>query len=109
MIYIKDKIYQARAEVAGALAHATRLKIVDLLAEEGEYCVCELTEILEVSQSTVSKHLRILRENGLVESQKEGLKVYYKLKVPCINEFFSCLDRILKQEMEKRREELGLS
>ena len=104
---MEEKIYEARAEIARALAHATRLKIIDLLKAEGEYCVCDLTEELEVSQSTVSKHLRVLKDSGLVNSRKEGLQVYYNLRAPCVGNFFSCLDQVLKNNLKDRQEELG--
>ncbi len=94
--------------MAKALAHKTRLKIIDLLAEKGEHCVCEITEQIDAHQSTVSKHLRILKDNGLVESHKEGLKIYYKLRVPCVNQFFSCIDTVLKNEMENKLESLDI-
>ncbi|MFW6271099.1 MAG: ArsR/SmtB family transcription factor [Bacillota bacterium] len=108
MIKINKKIYKARADIAKALAHETRLEIIDILVEKGDKCVCELTEILEVSQSTVSKHLGVLKKAGLVDSQKEGLNVTYSLRTPCVKRFFNCLDQILQQDLKKRTEELKI-
>lgn len=105
---INKKIYKARAEIAKALAHETRLEIIDILKEKGEKCVCELTEILEVSQSTVSKHLGVLKKAGIVESEKEGLNVTYSLQTPCVKRFFNCLDQILEKDLRRREEELEL-
>ena len=105
---INKKIYKARAEIAKALAHETRLEIIDILKEKGEKCVCELTEILDVSQSTVSKHLGVLKKAGIVESEKEGLNVTYSLNTPCVNKFFTCLDQILEKDLKRREEELDL-
>lgn len=102
------KIYKARADVAKALAHKTRLEIIDILVEQGDKCVCELTEILNVSQSTVSKHLGVLKKAGIVDSKKEGLKVTYSLRTPCVKRFFNCLDQILKEELKRREKELEL-
>jgi ArsR family transcriptional regulator len=45
--------------------------------------------------STVSKHLSVLRNAGLVDDRKEGLKVYYRLRVPCVAKFFECVDEVL--------------
>lgn len=61
-----------------ALADPTRLAIVNRLAA-GEVCVCDLTAAFDVSQPTVSHHLKILRETGLVESERRGTWAYYRL------------------------------
>ena len=106
MKIIGKDIYKARANIAKALAHDTRLEIIDILSKDGEHCVCELTEILAVSQSSVSKHLSILKKAGIIDSKKEGLNVNYFLRTPCVNSFFQCLDNILKADLEKRKEQL---
>lgn len=103
---MKKELYKARAELAKALAHETRLAIIDILGEEGEKCVCELTELLDISQSSVSKHLGILKQAGVVDSKKEGLNVCYFLRTPCVVNFFACLDNILLKDLEKRKEQL---
>ncbi|MDI3548618.1 MAG: hypothetical protein PWR10_2270 [Halanaerobiales bacterium] len=103
---MKKELYKARAELARALAHETRLAIIDILGEEGEKCVCELTELLDISQSSVSKHLGILKQAGVVDSKKEGLNVCYFLRTPCVVNFFTCLDNILLKDLEKRKEQL---
>src|SRR2546421_10003326 len=72
----------AREELAArfkALADPTRVAIVNCLAAAPEACVCELTASFELSQPTVSHHLRILREAGLVESSRRGTWAYYRL------------------------------
>ncbi len=63
----------------GVLADPTRLRLLSLIAAAGEACAaCELVEPLGVSQPTVSHHLKVLREAGLVESRKQGRWVYYR-------------------------------
>ena len=106
MITINRIIYEARADIAKALAHKTRLEIIDILFEEGDECVCELTEILDVSQSTVSKHLGVLKKAGIVNSQKEGLKVTYSLQTPCVKRFFNCIDQVLQEDLKRREKEM---
>jgi len=64
--------------VAKAIADSTRVRILKML-EGGELCVCEITERLGLAQSTVSKHLALLRHAALVEDRKQGLWVYYGL------------------------------
>ena len=109
MIKISTKeLYEVRTKVAKALAHETRLEIIDILKEHQNRCVCELTEELKVSQSSVSKHLGILKNAGIVDSRKEGLNVSYYLRTPCVTNFFTCLDRILEEDFKKRKEQLDL-
>ncbi|MFW5985715.1 MAG: ArsR/SmtB family transcription factor [Halanaerobiaceae bacterium] len=103
---INKEIYEARAEIAKALAHKTRLEIIDILVDKGDKCVCELTEILDVSQSTVSKHLGVLKKASLVDSKKEGLNVTYSVRTPCVKGFFNCLDQILEEDLQKRTRDL---
>ncbi len=73
----------------------------------GERCVCELTELVGADISTVSKHLALLREAGLVSSQKRGLKVFYRLSCPCILNFFTCVETV--RDEKRRRERTGLT
>ena len=70
--------YEARAQVFKALAHPSRLLMVDELAHR-ERCVCELTALVGSDMSTVSKHLSILYQAGLVKARKEGRWMYYSL------------------------------
>ena len=89
------KTYKQRSETIKALAHPTRLFIVDFLAD-GEKCVCEIVEQVGVDISTISKHLSVMKNAGLVEDEKRGLNVFYKLACPCISELFICLENIKK-------------
>src|ERR671938_957596 len=73
---------EARHELAlrfKALADPTRVAIVNRLAAADECCVCDLTDAFVLSQPTISHHLRILREAGLVESSRRGTWAYYRL------------------------------
>ena len=62
-----------------ALADPTRVAIVNRLAGADEVCVCELVDDFELSQPTISHHLKILREAGLVDSRRRGTWAYYRL------------------------------
>lgn len=88
--------FGARAEILKALAHPTRLLIVDELSR-GERCVCELTEMIGADVSTVSKHLALLREAGLVLDDRRGQQVFYRLRVPCILNFFGCIEAVIDE------------
>jgi ArsR family transcriptional regulator len=91
---VNDADYKRRAQVLKALGHPSRLAMVESLLE-GEKCVCELQELVGSDMSTVSKHLSVLRNAGLVADRKEGLKVYYSLRMPCVARFFECVDEVL--------------
>ena len=91
--------YRARAEIVKALAHPTRLMMADRLAA-GECCVCELQALAGADMSTVSKHLAVLKKAGIVEDEKRGLKVFYRLCCPCLGEFFGCIEGVLRRRAE---------
>lgn len=88
-------LFEARAKVIKAMGHPTRLFMVDQLSK-GERCVCELTEMVGADTSTVSKHLSILKNAGIVSMEKRGAQVFYQLRVPCILSFFGCVEGVLK-------------
>ncbi len=92
---------EVRAKVIKAMAHPTRLFIVDELSEQ-ERCVCELTEKIGADTSTVSKHLSILKDAGIVQSEKRGLQVFYYLKFTCVLNFFSCIEAVVRSTSEER-------
>ncbi|NDY56478.1 winged helix-turn-helix transcriptional regulator [Desulfovibrio sulfodismutans] len=89
------EMFAERARVIKALAHPSRLLIVDELSR-GERCVCELTELVGHDISTVSKHLAVLKRVGIVADEKRGLQVYYRLKTPCVLNFFACIENVLR-------------
>jgi DNA-binding transcriptional ArsR family regulator len=93
--------YAARAKVMKALAHPTRLFIIDQLAEN-PHCVCELTEMVGADVSTVSRHLSVLREAGIVDDDKRGNQVFYSLRVPCVLNWYSCVGGVLEAEAERK-------
>jgi DNA-binding transcriptional ArsR family regulator len=88
--------YEARAKIIKAMSHPTRLFIVDELARTGKRCVCELTEMIGADMSTVSRHLAMLKNAGIVEDEKRGAQVYYSLRVKCVLNFFECVESVLK-------------
>ena len=83
------------------MAHPARLLMVEELAQRRR-CVRELTAIVGYDISTVSKHLSVLKNAGIVTDAKKGLQVFYSLKVPCILSFFSCVESVMKTSAEER-------
>jgi DNA-binding transcriptional ArsR family regulator len=94
-------LYKGRVKVIKALAHSSRLYIVDRLSER-EYCVNELTALVGSDISTVSRHLSILKNAGVVRDEKRGVSIYYSLRIPCILNFFKCADTVLKALRDER-------
>ncbi|TDA69885.1 MAG: ArsR family transcriptional regulator [Clostridia bacterium] len=94
-----DHIFQLEADFLKSLAHPTRLRIQDLL-REGERCVCEVTEELELEQANVSQHLAVLKRQGLISSRKDGLRVIYRLDYPEVYTLVELIKRILKRQAE---------
>lgn len=96
----KEKaLVEAKANILKALGHPTRLWMAEQLAE-GEKCVCELGENIDADFSTVSKHLAILKQAGVVIDEKRGKQVYYRLKVPCILNFMPCIEEVIQANIQ---------
>jgi len=81
--------YGAQAKLHKALAHSTRLFIVEEVSKH-ERCVHELATMVGAEMPTVSRHLSILKEAGILEDEKRGSHVFYRLKTPCVMSFFRC-------------------
>jgi ArsR family transcriptional regulator len=95
--------YEARARIIKAMAHPTRLFIVDELAHCEERCVCELTEMIGTDMSTVSRHLAILKNAGIIADEKRGAQVFYSLRCPCATDFLDCVEAVLKSNARDQR------
>jgi len=98
----KQLLFEKQAEIAKAIAHPLRIAVVNFL-KDGEQCVCDIAEHIGSERSNVSRHLSVMLNAGLLEYRKEGLKVIYRLKTPCILDFFSCVSRVLKQQVKDNK------
>jgi ArsR family transcriptional regulator len=79
--------------IAKALGDPIRLQLVDVLRKHaGKVCVCELVPLFNVSQPTLSHHLKVLREAGLVDSERQGLWAYYYVVHDAMKELSTWLD-----------------
>lgn len=94
--------YRREARILRTLANESRLRIVDRLSR-GECCVCELVDLVGSDQSTVSRHLAILRDNGIVEGERRGQHIYYRLTAPHVLSVVQSASEVLA----KQRESLG--
>ncbi len=91
------EVYKQKATIIKAMAHPSRLMMIDALAE-GERCVCDLQQLVGADLSTVSKHLLVLKNAGVVADDKRGKRVFYSLKVPCVLNFMHCVEAVIKGE-----------
>ena len=99
---MSNEIYKLKAQVAKALAHESRLMMLDALNEK-DLCVCDLTALVGADQSTVSKHLSVLKNAGIVSDRKLGNKVYYHLETPCVIQFFGCALEVVRISLSEFR------
>ncbi len=103
-MYMKNRAnYEKRSQVFKALAHPARLFMVEELAA-GEKCVFELTALLNLDTSTVSKHLSVLKNAAVVSDEKRGQMVYYSIKMGCVPGFFSCVQKAIEDEAKEQLE-----
>ncbi len=92
----KEKaLIEVKANILKSLGCLTRLWMAEKLAN-GEKCVWELAENINADFSTISKHLAVLKQAGVVIDVKRGKQVYYRLKVPCILNFMPCIEAVLQ-------------
>jgi ArsR family transcriptional regulator len=91
----KANVTRRQAAVFKALGNPARLQVVKELAD-GERCVSELVELTGLGWSTVSRHLVVLKSVGVIEDEKRGMQVFYRLGMPCVVRFASCLEAARK-------------
>ena len=90
------KKYEMRAQVIKAMAHPIRLYMIELLAQD-ERNVSDLTVKAGIDISTVSRHLSILKNAGIIDDRRQGKTVLYRLKTPCVMSFFGCIETVLRE------------
>ncbi|MBU4212801.1 MAG: metalloregulator ArsR/SmtB family transcription factor [Verrucomicrobia bacterium] len=98
MNYSQAKI---RSEILKALAHPVRVLIVDALTG-GDRCVCELNALVDIDQSNISRHLAVLKRAGIIADRRDGMRVFYRLKAPCILKALKCAVEVMKNDAGSR-------
>lgn len=99
---MKEQIISMKSDFFKALAHPTRVRILEQLAKsEEEVCVCELIDHLGIEQSNLSQHLSILRKQQIIVSTKVGLKVMYRIKFPEVLIILDKVQEILAQQFKE--------
>jgi len=82
-----------------ALAHPIRIKIVRML-RDGPQCVCILNENVEFSQSNLSQHLKILKDAGILKTEKDGIRILYSIKDEEVKKLLEITGKIIKNEID---------
>jgi len=87
---------EIKSRIIKSMSHPVRLMIIDALKER---------EMLfsEIKESTISKHLLVLKQAGVVSSKKSGVDMIYKLEVPCITDFFGCVTAVIEHNVMRQR------
>jgi ArsR family transcriptional regulator len=93
---------EIRAKVVKAMAHPVRLMVIEFLKKR-EHSFSEIFDLFKLDKSTVSKHLLVLKEAGIITSRKEGTDMIYKLEVPCVIDFFSCVTAVIESNVKKQQ------
>ena len=88
-----------RTAIFKALGHPARLRITDSLGS-GERCVCDLVAVAGLGWSTVSRHLAVLKRAGIIDAERRGQQVFYRLRMVCLSDVTRCLDRAISTEGE---------
>ena len=101
--HVRDDIYRMHAQICKALADPKRLLILNEL-RGGECTVGELATSLELPQATVSQHLAILRQRGLVQSRRHGVNVFYRIANQKVIKAFDLLREVMAEQLEKEQE-----
>lgn len=94
-------VIELESNLLRALAQPTRLKILYFL-RDGEQCQCKIIPRMREDQSNISRHLTHMRDMGILESRKEGVSVYYKIKDKRVFRLLSLADRMIRAQIEDR-------
>ena len=93
---------EIRSNIIKAMAHPVRLMIIEHLSD-GTKSFSEIYELFELDKSTVSKHLLVLKEAGIVSSKKSGSDMLYTLEVPCVTDFFGCVTAVIENNVRRQQ------
>jgi len=102
----KQPLYERQAQIAKAIAHPLRVAILDFLQTGGQ-CVCDIAEHVGSERSNVSRHLSVMVNAGILDFHKEGLRVIYRIKCPCLMDFLTCVTGVLKEQAREHVEIMG--
>lgn len=94
----EDIVVKLVADFLKSLAHPIRIKIIRLL-EKGERCVCEIIEEVDIEQSNLSQHLSVMKKQGILESRKDGQKMFYRIAYPSVLAVIGAAEKTLSEQI----------
>ncbi|MEN6412758.1 MAG: metalloregulator ArsR/SmtB family transcription factor [Veillonellales bacterium] len=94
----EDIVVKLTAELFKTLGHPVRIEILRML-RDGERCVCEMIEQIDIEQSNFSQHLGVLKKQGLIDSRKDGQRVIYWLAYPSITQLIEAAEQTLSEQI----------
>jgi len=99
----QKSVSDLRVKILDALSDSTRLELLDYLSQ-GERCVCEILPAFQRSQSTISKHLNILHEAGILERKIDGKRTIYRIKDPQVFDLIRMVDALALRQISQLNE-----
>jgi DNA-binding transcriptional ArsR family regulator len=94
----EDIVVKLTADFFKTLSHPVRIKILHSL-EQGERCVCEIIEELDIEQSNLSQHLGLMKKQGIIDSRKDGQKVIYRIVYSSVMDVVSAAEKTLSEQI----------
>ena len=91
------KLCRLKADVIQAVAHPFRVAVIEILSD-GELCVCDIARAIGAQRSNVSRHLGVMLQAGVVEVRKDGLRMIYSLRTPCVQGFLECVTNVVREQ-----------
>lgn len=90
---------EIKSRIIQSMSHPVRLIMVDFLSD-GEKTFSQIKSLFNYDKSTVSKHLSVLKSNGIISSKRDGVDMIYKLEMCCFPSFLKCIDSIIEHNVE---------
>ena len=92
---------ELRVKIIKAMAHPVRLMVIEYL-KEGDHSFSEILGLFPFDKSTISKHLLVMKDAGILSSTKTGTEVRYRLEVPCVTNFFNCATLVIENNISRQ-------
>ncbi|MCU4716739.1 ArsR/SmtB family transcription factor [Halapricum hydrolyticum] len=96
-----ERFYEAHADFCSVCSNANRLKILDVLKDGEQYSVSDIERLTGISQSTVSQHLKLMRDRGMVVRERDGVNNYYSVADERIVEGVETIREVVREQVER--------
>jgi len=103
---VEDTVAKLMADFFKTLSHPVRVNVLRLL-KDGERCVCEMIDELDIKQSNLSQHLRVMKKQGLIDVKKDGQRVMYHVEYPSVFEVISAVEQTLNEQISRHTKFAG--